>query len=1103
MPSLSSPSSAAAAAAATLRCRHRCWRAPSSHRSMWLQLLSLAVLLLSAVDLALPRGHSSLLFARAASDAEHASTDAAPPLLAITETALIAVDLGHERVKVSGWRSQHQAATSTGSASMVLSDQANRKSPPCVAFRYFRDPIDTAGRDSVRRSAGARELSDGDQPLPRRQYTALHPSGYQLERTFAEQAQALAPRFPEQVVCSPTQLLGCTAASTNAATVESSACVLRSEQLATKYSCHVVPLTAPRTPGTTTADSDDEAQQRRRENAVGRQALGVYVPFYATSNAPGQQGQRPAGNDSTVGAAAITEVENEAGALFSLEELTAMLLGHARRMAEKADAADNALSEEERRLMVAREKNSSGGADVAAGETRASATVRYVALTVPTHATVAERQALVDAAALAGLRVVRLVHSTTGAAVQLAYTKAEQVLNGDTMQYVMIYDMGSQHTEVAIYSFSALPASVATRAKPQSNVEVQAHVSSRTLGGAAFDECIANHWDARYFGRRVMQGVLAAAGGSAAARRDAAKARGSLLRAAQRAKEVLSANQEAYVTIDGVHANPADFDAVGSQELQQRHVTVAADGGLLSLRLVRGDFEEWCRPLLDAAVALRDEAIAATGGVVKSLGALDRFEVIGGGTRVPRLLQRLGEGYRSGVVDRTLNSDEAAVMGTTLLAVSSAPRTLGLHLSQTLPRYHVREWLTNAVYVAVARHSTGVVAAAASSEVQLLFPALRTTLPATRSLRVRLPDVNESLDGKVVVTLYSGAEADSHYAHSTRSDAADAAGSASTAASETLMANCASCYVRTCVVEGMRKAVEQLSAQSPPQTQHRRGKPRHEYARLAGAEVVIEVVATVSGIPHCSVAYLRAEVEEEGGVSPTAAEGVQGSDAVAEAATDTSVQSSDHDSTADDVAPAQPKEEPGKDARDEHEMNAEGSADPATADTTAAPTPSSRESSSPPPPPPKVQVHVIALPLHVSSGTAARAGAAVQGLRYNMDFAELVFSHQRVRQLQAMDDARLRRSTLRNEIESVLVWVKEHTPTWDAEDAPEAGDSSPPAEDRKDDASASPFALRTWRATVREVGQWLDDVGDTASATALEERLRIMADVKAALLEAA
>ncbi|KAG5512559.1 hypothetical protein GH5_08528 [Leishmania sp. Ghana 2012 LV757] len=1078
-------------------CRRRL-REDTTYPLLLLLLLSIAVLVSDGVELvliingrlssfndaALPRRRSSGLFAMAAGEADAANTAAGTPpspLPTITETELISVDLGHDSMKVSAWRVQQQqqpaplsetaeggvaaATTSAGSASIVLNDQTHRKSPPCVAFRCFRDEAAAPDSAGVLSDTGPGMLSDSEQTHAHRPYTALHPRGYQLERTFAEQALALAPRFPMQVVCSAAQLLGHTADSMNGTAADSTTHALASEQLRVVYGYDVAPLTRSRLAGTATANGAGEAQQQQN-SVVGRQALGVYVPFFTTSDPPGQQGQRATGDSRTVSAAA------NSGALFSSEELTAMLLGYARRMAEKADAADSALSEEDERLLAEARKaagNSTGNADAAAGETRAApapAATRYAALTVPIHATVAQRQALVDAAALAGLRVVRLVHSTSGAAAQLAYMKAEQVLKLDKVQYVMIYDMGSHQAEVAIYSFAALPAAVASRTKLQGNVELQALVGSRTLGGAAFDECIAKHWDARYFGRRVLSAAATAAGRSEAVRRAAAKERGSLLRAAQRAKEILSADYEAHVTIDGVHADPSRFDAGGRQELQQRRVAVTAEGGLLSLRLSRGEFEKLCSPLFDAAVALRDDAIAATGGLVQNPGALDRFEVIGGGTRMPRLLQRLGEGYRGGVVDRTLNGDEAAVMGTTLLAVSSAPSTLRLRGGHTLPRYHMREWLTSAVYASVELRSTGAEATATAAappppEVRLLFPALNTTLPATRSLRVRLPAEGMSPTDSVIVTLYSGAEVDSAYASSKRTDAAQTANSAIDAASATLGTRCSSCYVRACTVEGLHKAVEQLLTQVTQQkSQHSSAKPRRKQVRLVGAEVVIEVVATVSGIPHCSVAYLRSEMESAGaGFDVTGNEHSEGAAVPQDSQTG----------------------EPGEREEDEVKLagartNMGGTPDPATEGATASSAPPSH-----------VEVGVLALYLRVSSG-ASTTGAA-KGVGYNMDAAELAFSRRRVRELQAIDDVRLRRSTLRNEIEGALVWIKENNPTWDSEDV-------------QSDATPLPSLPQGWRATVREVGNWLDDFGDTANVSALEERLRTMAGVKAALREA-
>ncbi|KAG5488135.1 hypothetical protein LSCM1_08202 [Leishmania martiniquensis] len=1067
-----------------LRRCHRRGCARTTPAWMLLLLLSMAVLVLDGVGLApfsdalLPRRRALGLFAMAAGEADAAA--AAPPLpLTITETELISVDLGHDSVKVSAWRVPQQlvprseaalggaaaAAVSLGSASIVLNDQANRKSPPCMAFRYVRDPTAASNSGGARSGTGPGMLSDGEKPHLHRDDTALRPRGYQLERTFAEEALALAPRFPMQVVCSAAHMLGYTADATSATAAESSIHALKPEQLRVAYSYSVAPLTGWGPAVAAPANGTDEVQQQRND-VIGRQALGVYVPFFTTSSTSDQHAA--AGNQRPASAATAN------GVLFSPEELTAMLLGYARRTAEKADAADNALGEEDQQLL-ARMRRGAGNHTSSADAT--SVAVRYAALTVPIHSSVAQRQALVDAAALAGLRVVRLVHSTSGAAAQLAYMKSEQVLKPDKVQYVMIYDMGSQQAEVAIFGFAALPAAVASRTKRQGNMELLALVGNRTLGGAAFDACIAHHWDARYFGRRVLSGAAASEDRSGAARQTAVKERGSLLRAAQRAKEVLSANFEAHVTIDGIHADPSRFDAVGQQELQQRRVTVTADGGLLSLRLSREDFEGLCKPLFDAAVGLRDDAIAATGGLLRGPGTLDRLEVIGGGARIPLLLQRLGEGYRGGVVDRTLNGDEAAVTGTTLLAVSSAPRALGMRGTQALPRLHVREWLTNAIYASAELRSTDAEAAAAP-DVRLLFPARNTTLPATRSLRVRLAAAALLPTDSVIVTLYSGPEADTAYASRKGSDAAPLADPAVDAASATLVMSCPACYVQVCTVEGVHEAAKQLLAQETQRSSGPSGtRPSRQQARLAGAEVVVEVVATVSGIPHCGVAYLRADVEVAD-AGPNVTEGVRsGSSAPGAAVEELPHKRNSSSGEGAGVAEGREGDEPG-------ERGGEGSIPGHSSDSATA----SNESL---PSQPHVEVHVevrvAALPLRVSSSAAA-AGVGMKRLGYNMNAAELTFSRGRVRALQAMDDARLRRSSLRNEIEGMLLWIKEKHPTWDSHDV-------------QSEATSLSSPLPGWRTTVREVGHWLDDFGDTASVTELEERLRIIFGVQAAVRE--
>ncbi|KPA73751.1 putative mitochondrial HSP70-like protein [Leptomonas pyrrhocoris] len=877
--------------------RHRC-----------LRVLCALLLLFAAVpprDSGGRNGRQSFLFVDVAVAAGAAGAlPSSPPII---EAELIAIDLGHENMKISAWRVQEEevqvvkpggtgtavttTTATTGVVSMVLNDQTNRKSPPCVAFRYFKASAGSAANDGSNIITNAEEAK-ADAAV---EGNLLYPADYQLERTFAEQAQALAPRFPTQVICDPAQLLGYTLfnATSTANGSEPAAAAspyqISADELTATYSFHVKPI------------SQQQQQWRQR-----RQALGVFVPFFSSPNNP---------IDSA-----------DAGSFFSAEELTAMLFGYARRMAEKADAADNALSEDEERQLIDLLNNTAARGDRDSAPLRGHAVPRYAALTVPIHSTVAQRQALVDAAALVGLRVVRLVHSTTGAAVQLAYMKAEQVFVPGTTQYVMLYDMGSQQAEVAVYSYAAVPSAVAQRVKYAGAIELKALVGSRQLGGAAFDTCIAAQWDALYFANSILAGVGRAR--TEAERRAAAKQRGSLLRAAHKAKEMLSVNQEAHITLDGVHADPARFSEAARTQLQrQPRVAAVTPDGVLTLRYTRRAFEQECAALFDAAVALRDEAIAATAGLVGTVGALARFEVIGGGTRVPLLLQRLSEGYRDGgsLVDRTLNSDEAAVLGTTLLSIATAPHALQLRGASSVPRYRVREWLTSAVYVSISSHNvkakktdgtddedgqpgrapkavTSSTAGDDTAHLRLLFPAVKTIVPTTRSVRVQLATdgadsaedngANRTSDQQhgdvvhhkqkmtssapavgdsVTVTLYSGLAVDEAYREGVRAASAQVpdshGGNNSTSVDPAdrvvavpAAAGCPSCYVRTYVVDGITDAKEVLKAQV--ERQHSAGRGHGGgggvIVELDSAEVVVEAAATVSGIPHCTVAYLRA-----------------------------------------------------------------------------------------------------------------------------------------------------------------------------------------------------------------------------------------------------
>lgn len=84
-----------------------------------------------------------------------------------------------------------------------------------------------------------------------------------------------------------------------------------------------------------------------------------------------------------------------------------------------------------------------------------------------------QRRALLDAANVAGLNVLRLMHETTAVALNYGILRP---LPKDKEQKVLFIDIGHSNTNVALVSFT------------EGKLQVLAHASDRHLGGRDFDE---------------------------------------------------------------------------------------------------------------------------------------------------------------------------------------------------------------------------------------------------------------------------------------------------------------------------------------------------------------------------------------------------------------------------------------------------------------------------------------------------------------------------------------------------------------------------------------------------------------------------------------
>ncbi|KEG10091.1 heat shock protein 70 (HSP70) [Trypanosoma grayi] len=844
---------------------------------------------------------------------------------------VLAVDLG------SDWAKAATLGGGSGAlmrANIVLNDQANRKSPQCVAFRFMPHH----GNDTLQ----------------------------SVERVFAEEAQVLEPRFPQQVVCGASLLAG--------------RGLQRDANQQEGNNVSAGKATETESAAAAAADTDEE----REENLLSAED----VAALSFALVPGRSGD-------SLSVRVVDSKDKERALEFSVEELIGMFLGYLKRMAER-------------------------GLD---GEP-----VRHLAVTVPLVAPLAYRQSIVDAAAVAGLRTVRVVHSTTAAAVQLALLSAEQLFapGGERdARYVMVYDMGSRHTEAAVYRFTPARKHLGTVTLVSAAVNV-------TLGGRAFDLCIARYAERELFPRAQPKPIAPVLGKRTAAARKAAV---SLLRAANNARERLSVNQEAPLIVQGVgESGVGDFTAT----------------------ILRATFEQECAHLFDEAVRVRDRAIARTKGEVTSVQDLLRFELVGGAARMPKLLQRLSDGYGR-AADRRLNSDEATVTGATHMSAARA--------NINAESVRVEEPLTNNVYFSVTPPLNA--AEGAEGARHLVFAKGTTLVPALHSLRFP----NRTSD--FTLTLH------------------DSSGRFARAVS------IAGVGKRLLTAQQLPNRITSTTAFAASATNDSgaEAKGTRGVTSLERTEVVVEVTLSDSGIPFVSNAYLRAMYMKET-ATPVEGDATNRTTAAASATEDNTTHEAAYqgggEGVEEDATQEQPqeKEDAGEDqqqqqqqgqhkaveeeeeeAEDEDEKREEIKRDnqvdkktrngEGAAASTSTTTPTSGNEGA--------RRFVRSFPLQLAAASVS-AGA-------NIDKTEATAARDRLRAFQRADEERLRRSALRNDLESLLLHYKSLDAWGEREKA--GGDAT------------------DWRETVVDVARWFDEAADDVELPALQQQLQRLKELRA------
>jgi hypoxia up-regulated 1 len=259
--------------------------------------------------------------------------------------------------------------------------------------------------------------------------------------------------------------------------------------------------------------------------------------------------------------------------------------------------------------------------------------VRDAVITVPAWFTQKERQAVLDAAELAGLSVMSLINDNAAVAVTYGI---DRVYAPNVTHTALFFDMGSAGIETSVVEYSAARATgYGKTLRHSGQAVVKATATAPTLGGLALDAVLRD---------LLIEEFERKHGAKAAGVRSSPRAMAKLLKQANTVKTVLSANNEIPVRVESVF-NDLDL------------VTVVS----------RDQFYDRAVPLLRGLAEPVARVLAAAG---MQPDQLDAVVVVGGSVRVPAVQTLLKEALARDSLAQNVNGDEAMAMGAVFRAAN-------------------------------------------------------------------------------------------------------------------------------------------------------------------------------------------------------------------------------------------------------------------------------------------------------------------------------------------------------------------------------------------------------------------------------------------------
>uniref|UniRef100_A0A7N6AGJ1 Hypoxia up-regulated protein 1 n=1 Tax=Anabas testudineus TaxID=64144 RepID=A0A7N6AGJ1_ANATE len=248
--------------------------------------------------------------------------------------------------------------------------------------------------------------------------------------------------------------------------------------------------------------------------------------------------------------------------------------------------------------------------------------IKDAVITVPAFFNQAERRAVLQAAQMAGLKVLQLINDNTAVAMNYGVFRRKDIDN--TPKNVMFYDMGSGSTTATIVTYQTVKTK---ESGTQPQLQIRGVGFDRGLGGFEMDLRLRDYLAKLFNEQKKSKNDV----------RQNHRAMAKLLKEAQRLKTVLSANVDFMAQVEGL-MDDIDFKA----------------------KVTRAEFEQLCADLFERVPRPVQDALTTA---EMNLDDIEQVILVGGSTRVPKVQEVLLKAVGKEELGKNINADEAAAMG--------------------------------------------------------------------------------------------------------------------------------------------------------------------------------------------------------------------------------------------------------------------------------------------------------------------------------------------------------------------------------------------------------------------------------------------------------